>query len=411
MNRSNVSLAIVVVAIASLVPLAAGAKGAVGGKWKPAVQPKDLTKQVNKGVRWLLKQQLDSGAWGQGEESSNMGRNAGMARRGNVGDTSFAALALIRSGSTPVAGPHRKAVRRGASFVMGAIEESDKKDMWVTKQRGTRLQGKLGPYIDTFASVLMLSEIKGQMGDKASEDRVGRALHKVLSKIQRNQRDDGTWDDRGWAPALAQGVVAKGLNRAKQIGADVEDDVLERTEKHAAAQYDGDTGAFGAGGSAGVSLYAAAASTGAMADSVRTNEQEEARVRREASGGKTKAVRDKAARKLQRFAEAKKARDESTIGLVGRLNDPAFIAGFGSNGGEEFLSYMMISETLVTAGGKKWNEWDRKITKNLNRIQNNDGSWTGHHCITGRTFCTAAALLVLTADRAPMPVASKIRGA
>ncbi len=49
--------------------------------------------------------------------------------------------------------------------------------------------------------------------------------------------------------------------------------------------------------------------------------------------------------------------------------------------------------------GKEWEDWDRSVTENLERIQNKDGSWTGHHCITGRTFCTAAALLVLLADR------------
>ena len=48
------------------------------------------------------------------------------------------------------------------------------------------------------------------------------------------------------------------------------------------------------------------------------------------------------------------------------------------------------------------------MTSNLERIQNKDGSWSGHHCITGRTFCTAAALLVLTVDRAPIPLAAKI---
>ena len=41
--------------------------------------------------------------------------------------------------------------------------------------------------------------------------------------------------------------------------------------------------------------------------------------------------------------------------------------------------------------------------ENMERIQNADGSWSGHHCITGRTFCTAAALLVLVVDRAPRP--------
>jgi hypothetical protein len=47
------------------------------------------------------------------------------------------------------------------------------------------------------------------------------------------------------------------------------------------------------------------------------------------------------------------------------------------------------------------------MTQNLDRIQNGDGSWSGHHCITGRTFCTSTALLVLMADRAPVPVQAK----
>jgi hypothetical protein len=49
------------------------------------------------------------------------------------------------------------------------------------------------------------------------------------------------------------------------------------------------------------------------------------------------------------------------------------------------------------------------MTENLNRIQDKDGGWSGHHCITGRTFCTATALLVLMADRAPVPLAAKIK--
>ena len=39
----------------------------------------------------------------------------------------------------------------------------------------------------------------------------------------------------------------------------------------------------------------------------------------------------------------------------------------------------------------------------VTKAQNKDGSWAGHHCITGRTFCTATALLTLMADRAPIP--------
>jgi hypothetical protein len=88
------------------------------------------------------------------------------------------------------------------------------------------------------------------------------------------------------------------------------------------------------------------------------------------------------------------------------LDDPQFLAGFGNNGGEEFLSYMNISETLVARGGPEWERWDRAISDTINRVQNSDGSWSGDHCITGRTFCTSAALLTLLADRMPVPLAS-----
>jgi hypothetical protein len=64
---------------------------------------------------------------------------------------------------------------------------------------------------------------------------------------------------------------------------------------------------------------------------------------------------------------------------------------------------MLVSENLVGQGGAAWEKWDGQMARNLSRVQNGDGSWTGHHCITGRTFCTAAALLVLLADRAPIP--------
>ena len=83
------------------------------------------------------------------------------------------------------------------------------------------------------------------------------------------------------------------------------------------------------------------------------------------------------------------------------------MAGFGSNGGEEFLSYMNIAESLVVKGGEEWKRWDSEMTENLNRVQNDDGSWSGHHCITGRTFCTSTALLVLLADRTPVPLQVK----
>jgi hypothetical protein len=39
------------------------------------------------------------------------------------------------------------------------------------------------------------------------------------------------------------------------------------------------------------------------------------------------------------------------------------------------------------------------MSNRLERVQNADGSWSGHHCITSPVFSTAAVLMTLTADR------------
>jgi hypothetical protein len=160
-------------------------------------------------------------------------------------------------------------------------------------------------------------------------------------------------------------------------------------------------------GAAGVELYARAANIAALSDGVNTTQAREADVRLKAEKGRDDKERTEARKELKRIGDAKAVHQEAQSALLARLDDAQFVAGFGSNGGEEFLSYMNISESLVVKGGHDWTRWDDAMTSNLNRIQNSDGSWTGHHCITGRTFCTAAALLVLMADRTPVPVAVK----
>ena len=161
-------------------------------------------------------------------------------------------------------------------------------------------------------------------------------------------------------------------------------------------------------GDANVPLYGFAANAAAGQDAINTRKLAEADLKKVADDPKApKEEREKAQTKLKDLETNAKAQEEATKAVVQRLGDKQFIQGFGSNGGEEFLSYMQISETLLAKGGKEWQDWDKSMTENLGRIQNADGSWSGHHCITGRTFCTATALLVLMADRAPLPTAPK----
>jgi hypothetical protein len=409
--------------------------------------PKPLSDAVKKGLAYLAAQQLPSGGWAQGEESQQMRGNGEPSTVANVGDTCAAALALVRAGSTPKDGPYAQNVARAVAFVCAQVEKSLKDGLSVTDVKGTRLQGKLGGYVDTFLASLLLAEVKGKMADEQSEKMACATLDRVVAKMAKNQKNDGGWANAGWAPVLAQSIAAKGLNRAAQNGVKVDEQVLARVEKNARDNFlrpttnafslagspasassggitggvGGGLGALGAAGgfkvdgtSANVPLYSFAGNAAAGQDAVNTRKINEAMLKKVADDPKAPPEeRKKAQDKLKEVAKdnekAAQAQEDATKAVVKQLGDKQFIAGFGSNGGEEFLSYMQISETLLGKGGKEWQDWDKAMAENLARIQNPDGSWSGHHCITGRTFCTAAALLVLTADRAPVPAAGATR--
>jgi len=74
------------------------------------------------------------------------------------------------------------------------------------------------------------------------------------------------------------------------------------------------------------------------------------------------------------------------------------VSGFGNNGGEEFLSFLQTGESLVIGKDNGWRNWYQQTTSRLVGIQNNDGSWNGHHCITSPVFCTATSLLILSVN-------------
>lgn len=374
------------------------------------MNPKPISDAVNKGFVYLIRQQHAGGGWGQGggwRSAGEGGRVEGpdVQDPPDVANTCVATLALLRGGHTPREG-YAPNVRRALSFVIAHVERADSESPYVTDLRDTQVQIKIGPYVDTFLASLVLAEAKGRMPDEASENQLSAALDKVVGKMERHQHTDGTWARDGWAPVVGQSLAAAGLSRARQRGAQVSDEALERSEKYARAQYDVGSKTFSGAGSAGVPLYGTASHLSSSANTIHSFQADKARHRRVAeSPASSPQEQAQATDKLKYIEEAETAHEESLSSSYAYFRDEGFRQGFGSNGGEEFLSYLNISETLVQKGGQEWQDWDRSMTEGLERIQNKDGSWTGHHCITGRTFCTAAALLVLLADRATRPEA------
>ncbi len=208
-------------------------------KWVRAVEPKALSQNVQRGLAWMIATQLENGGWSQGTESVQMGQGMDpLKAKPNVADTCISSLALMRAGSTPRSGPHSSSMSKAVNFICAQIEESDSTSLSVTNIKGTRVQAKLGPYVDTFLAALVLVEVKDDMPDEHSSKRVEAALAKVIDKIERNQKEDGTWDKRGWASVMSQSLATKALNRAAQKGVPVDAKVLERAEKDARDRYD-----------------------------------------------------------------------------------------------------------------------------------------------------------------------------
>ena len=331
-----------------------------GVPWEPS---------VGKGLAWLVSVQGQDGGWGQdGGEQRDVRQGVALESSGNdVANTSLAALALLRAGITPTSGPYADNLNRALEFVLREVEASPREGLAVTARQGTQIQRKLGPNIDTFLSAFLLSEVDGRMPDAASQARVRAALEKVVAKIEKNQAADGSWNaGGGWAPVIGTSIASRSLYNAQTKGVDVDDSTLKKVDDYTKSNYDAKSGSFSSGGAgAGVELYQASQ---ALEQSTRTE-------------------------------ESRKAAAPMNAAATAKLAESNFVAGFGSMGGEEFVSYLQISDSLVRTGGDPYKQWNGKIKDHLVKLQNADGTWAGHHCITGRVACTAAAVMTLLTER------------
>jgi hypothetical protein len=335
---------------------------------------------------------------------------------------------MLRAGNTVADGEYKDAVKKGLKFVISTVEKSKADSLYVTDVRNTQLQGKIGQYVDTFLVNLTLAEFRGKAGDQ--EKQLMAALEKTMTKIVKHQTADGGFaGNNGWAPTLSVGIANKSIARAKERGAVVDEVVLKRALAQSQAAATGTapaavaasapaTGATsattpastsgrlaGTAGDAGVALYRVGQGAGNTQDLVNSLRPEAEKAKQVIKDEKaTKEEKDQAQKKLDDFKKADGENDKNQENLGKSIRSDRFVSGFGNNGGEEFLSFMNISESLVLKGGKDWEDWDAKMAKGLEKAQDSQGSWSGQHCITGKTFCTAGALLVLMADRTPFPV-------
>jgi hypothetical protein len=79
----------------------------------------------------------------------------------------------------------------------------------------------------------------------------------------------------------------------------------------------------------------------------------------------------------------------------------------GRQGGEEFLGALFATQALHIERDENYHDWYAKTVKALVRCQNADGSWVGHHCITGRVFCTSCSILAMLTPNRLLPMVER----
>jgi len=338
---------------------------------------------VAKGARWLASVQGADGGWGQdgGEESSARPGERLESSGNDVANTAVAALALLQAGSQ-----YNPQVERALAFVLQQIEASPTDGLAITNRQGTQIQRKLGPCIDTFLSSMLMSQLDGRASTPALNARVRKALQKTVAKIEKHQQSDGSWNTAGgWAPVLGTSMASRSLFEAQNRGVAVDAAVLKRAEDYTVI-------ALSAPPPPAAPVAAGGVSAGRMGGAASAAPVEAAGVALYQSA--------QALEQLSRTTADRVQNAKQISAIQGQLSNAAFVGGFGSMGGEEFFSYLNISDSMKRIGGDAWSKWHADITQKILGLQNSDGTWAGHHCITGRVAMTSAAILNLTVDRA-----------
>ncbi len=312
------------------------------------------------GATYLKTIQKKDGGWGAGTWG-----NADDGAPSDVATAAIVILALHRDADgTDI---HSEAINKGVRYVLKAIDDAPRDSARVSTPESTQPQYKLGKLVDTHMAAMMLTELAGKL-DADTNRSMDKGLGQVIAKVQLAQREDGSFDGDGWAPVLSNSIAATSLMRARDQGVAIDMKVLEKSEAYQAGQVSGD-GTFDTSTGAGVELYS-------VASTLRTNSMAK---KREGSVNQ---------------AAAERASDASVSRVA--ADATGLMTGFGSIGGEEMLGYMMISDTLAEEDDQKaFSTWDDKVGAYLVGIQNANGSWAGHHCITSTTFTTAAAVMTL----------------
>jgi hypothetical protein len=307
-------------------------------------------RSIERGTKWLMSIMRPKGMFGPD-----------FGQPSDLSSTAIVGLVLVSQGNTPQHGPHSKELARVLDGVLRLADSIPKSNRRYDET--TLIQRKIGINADRFLAALFLSQVLGESGD--ADEEVRRALERLVADICREQGKDGTWGDESWAPVLGTVLGWESLRAATSCGLTVE----------------------GSATLAGEALRANLKKSMSKTDGWMHDFYKNA--------SSIRVLSSLGYRKDPIFRECV----DRTLKFAQEDDRPFRLAG-----GEEYLAFFLVTECFLQRPDARWQSWYPIVSEKIIDQQNADGSWMGHHCITDRTFCTAAALLMLQSVHYSLPI-------
>ncbi|MBL0340316.1 MAG: terpene cyclase/mutase family protein [Bacteroidetes bacterium] len=362
--------------------------------------PGKVMASLDKGLEWMEKAQSNDGGWG-----------AGSHQRQNISDphavssdpatTAMVAMAIQRCGSDLQSGPYSKQLKKALQYLLEQVESAPDESLNITSITQTQPQVKLGQNIDVVLTSQFLTNILSAIeNDAPLKNRVKKSISKCVAKIENGHNANGSLKGSGWAGVLQSSFATSALEAAKDNGIDVDEEILDKSRDYQKGNIDTETDNVVTESAAGVVLYSVSGST--RASSKETGEAK-ATLKKAKKEGKILNEEVTVENLKKAGLSESKALKYKTAYQVNKSSkklsqDDQVVTGFGNNGGEEFLSFLQTGEGMIMSRDNDWQGWYDKTSGRLLGIQNEDGSWNGHHCITSPVFCTATCLLILSVN-------------
>ncbi len=361
--------------------------------------PEKVHSSLEKALVWLMKAQREDGGWGAGSHANQTEMDPHKVPS-DPATTAMVSMALLRCENTPKSGKYAEQLNKAVSFLLSSVEKSDIKSLNITNLQGTQPQSKLGQNIDVVLTSQFLTNLLDHISDDAQfEHRIKEAIQVCVNKIEAAQQTNGSFSGGSWAGVLQSSFATSALESAESRGIEVDTVVLENARDYQSGNYNAGTGSVKTEDAAGVMLYSISSTSRSTAQDATKAKTELKRAKEE---GKLDGDAEINSENLQKagFSEAESMKLASSYQINEASKTQAMSAdvmsGFGNNGGEEFLSFLQTGEGMIVGNDQTWKKWYDNVSVTLLNIQEQDGNWSGHHCITSPVFCTATAVLILS---------------